>query len=390
MKYLVIAVLIILSGCQTNTVLNDTHSFTLVQHVYDWGSSYSEIQLDTSSTDTNLLDASMYTVNVKRETSDGSVLDEGTREVIGVEQIDGGIQLTLQVSPDNELAQPYYTKSNGYKDWAICHYEIQNGDYIWNEQKEVLHPDEEMFQSGTYNDLKYAYYEPDTTDNKPLIIWFHGYGSGGDDLGFVTGGMNVKMFVQPEIQEYFGGAYILMPQSPTNWLDAGNGQFVSSDKEDIYTDALNELIDDFIQTHSIDVNRIYVGGCSAGGYRTIKTYLSNPSLYAAVFPVCPAYNELWITEEDKQLLMEVPLWFIHCKDDPQVNPNHTSLPIYESLKQKGKEDVHYTMYEKIVDEKTGYIYNNHNSWIYVLQNKPEIELNGKTITLFEWLSNQSR
>ena len=54
-------------------------------------------------------------------------------------------------------------------------------------------------------------------------------------------------------------------------------------------EALDALIGAFVDAHpQIDRSRIYIGGCSNGGFMTMKQMIFNPSRYAAAYPVCEA------------------------------------------------------------------------------------------------------
>ena len=102
--------------------------------------------------------------------------------------------------------------------------------------------------------LSYVYYEPEAADGKkyPLIIWLHGAGEGGLEPAIAATGNKVVNLLSPGIQSIFGGAFLLAPQSPTYWMDDGDGE-ISLSGNSIYVDALDALITDFAQTHpSVD------------------------------------------------------------------------------------------------------------------------------------------
>ncbi len=105
-------------------------TYSLIQNVYNWGSSYSSIILPVSG-EADYTDASAYTVSVQRYDTAGELLDEGERTVTGAylsdaagaEDAEGGyVTLTMEVAADMSVAQPYYTDPNSYrsnlKSWA--------------------------------------------------------------------------------------------------------------------------------------------------------------------------------------------------------------------------------------------------------------------------------
>lgn len=99
--------------------------------------------------------------------------------------------------------------------------------------------------------MTYASYVPEGAKEgeTPLIIWLHGAGEGGTDPTIAIMGNKVVNLATEEIQQYFGetGAEILAPQTPTMWLDEGDGNYM--DPEDAtagksyYTEALMGLIE---------------------------------------------------------------------------------------------------------------------------------------------------
>lgn len=183
---------------------------------------------------------------------------------------------------------------------------------IWNQLDAVYHPDEEAFGTGVFSgaeyEIPYAFYAPDADgEAHPLVIWLHGAGSGGTDIGFVTGGMLVTNFISDEVQEIFGGAHILLPQCETWWLDDDSESHYSSDGSSIYVESLKAMIDDYVSNHGdVDTSRIYVGGCSNGGFMTIAMNLAYPDYFAASFPVCEAYEDAWISDEEIETLKNIP------------------------------------------------------------------------------------
>ncbi|MBQ9166233.1 MAG: prolyl oligopeptidase family serine peptidase [Oscillospiraceae bacterium] len=394
-------------------VLDPAGSYSLVNYVYNWGSNYGKIILKDASD----AEAVNYTVSVWRYDTAGGVLDHGERAVTaayasdaeGNESADGGyVTLDVEVSAASGLGAPYYTDPDSFysqlKSWADCSYTITNNasGQVWNQLETVYHPDEEAFETGSFTaadgvTMSYASYAPEEDGAKhPLIIWLHGAGSGGTDIGFVTGGMLVTNFISEETQAIFGGAHVLLPQSPTWWLDDGSEYHYSADGSNIYNVPMMELIEKYIAEHpDVDRERIYIGGCSNGGYMTVAMCLAYEDYFAAGFPVCEAYQDAWITDEGIQILKETPLWFVHCSNDPVVDVTTTSVPTYQRL-LAADADVHYTTFETIIDPDYGNEYGGHFAWVYALKNLcttdydgSSVVEDGKEVSLFEWLAAQN-
>lgn len=267
----------------------------------------------------------------------------------------------------------------------------------------------ELLQTAVHEDpeasLSYCFYRPEEADEHkvPLLIWLHGAGEGGMEPLIAATGNKVVNLISPDIQELFGGAYLLAPQTPTMWMDNGSGEY-TLDSVSIYVEPLERLIADFIGAHEeIDTSRIYLGGDSNGGFMTMKMLIRNPDRYAAVFPVCEALGDNFITEEDIANIAAKPIWFTHAKDDPVVAPDQYVVPTYKRLIAAGGENIHFTFWDHITDQTglyynedgTPYAYSGHWSWIPMLNNQCTVDFDGKPViyggrpvAIIDWIAAQ--
>ncbi|MCY9665365.1 prolyl oligopeptidase family serine peptidase [Paenibacillus alginolyticus] len=255
--------------------------------------------------------------------------------------------------------------------------------------------------------LKYGYFVPQTGNGRrPLIIWLHGAGEGGQDPTIAYTGNKVVNLASDAIQAKFGGAYMLVPQTPTFWMNDGSGQYGRSGKSK-YGVALKALIDEFIFRNDavIDTNRIYIGGCSNGGFMTMRMVLDYPDFFAAAYPVCEALFNDVISDADIEAIKHVPIWFTHSKDDLIVKPEETVIPTYKRLIKAGAKNVHFSLFDKVVDihglfaDEKGEPFNyiGHFSWIYALNDDCHLDYDGKSVvvegkkvSLMDWLAMQSK
>lgn len=230
-------------------------------------------------------------------------------------------------------------------------------------------------------------------------------GEGGEDPDLVLLGNKVTNLAKDPIQSYFEGAYVLAPQSPTFWLDNGTGS-MTEDGNSMYTRALMDTIDTYVKNNDdIDTERIYIGGCSNGGFMTMRMIMSYPEYFAAAYPICDAMYDAFITDEDIQKIKHIPMWFTHASSDALAMVADTSIPTYERLIEAGAPNVHFSLYDAVIDksnqykdaEGAPYMYNAHYSWIYTLNNDPKLDYEGepvmidnKPVTIFEWLSKQTK
>ncbi|OTY53270.1 peptidase [Bacillus thuringiensis serovar graciosensis] len=244
--------------------------------------------------------------------------------------------------------------------------------------------------------LTYADFEPAKDKKKnPLIIWLHGGGEGGTDPTLPISANKAANFASQHIQSYFSGAYVLAPQTPTYWMD-GFTEF--GDGTSKYESALMNLITDYVaQNKDIDPDRIYIGGNSNGGYMTMLMIRDFPNYFAAAFPTCEALKDTLISDKDIQRLKELPIWFVAAKTDTLVPVHDYVVPTYNRLLTAGAEDVHLSLFDKVVDtsglykkaDGTPYEYSGHSSWIYVYNNEVDKIINGNTTTLMEWLADKN-
>ncbi|MBU7591219.1 hypothetical protein [Metabacillus halosaccharovorans] len=254
--------------------------------------------------------------------------------------------------------------------------------------------------------LRFGYYSPNMSKEKrPLIIWLHGGGEGGFDTTVAYAGNNVVNLSSEKVQKIFGGAYVLAPQVPTMWMDDGSGEFTWSGNSK-YVSALKALIDEFVSVHpNIDVNRIYIGGCSNGGFMTMRMIIDYPGFFAAAFPVCEALLDKMITGQQIKDIKNTPIWFTHAQNDTIVDPEITAIPTYERLLKAGAPNVHFSYFDKVVDtsgifkdsEGNPFEFFGHGTWIYMLKDEcvldydgSPVKVNGKDVTLLQWLALQSK
>ena len=350
--------------------------------------------------------------------------------------------------PDSENCSPFAgSLIKGVNN--VYGYRIENDDLDLNIYKMagMVNPLGAKFKTSEFitdqYKMSYAFYNPPKkADKTPLIIWLHGISEGGNNPYVAMFGIKSVNLASEEIQKYFkDGASVLIPQCPTAWLETttldANGmrvwepidiagtinkyvnpvkgilgmltnipvnQIVEEKplaKTSYYTESLMALIETYLELNPyIDRNRIYIGGCSAGGYMTLNMLIEKPGFFAAAIPTCEVYVNNKITDKEIQELAKVPMWFVQAKNDGMAKPAVYVSPTFERLENAGASNVHLSMYEGVFD-KTGkylakkdddddpdkvYEYNGHYSWIYVLNNDPNED--GKSI--FEWLSEQKK
>jgi predicted esterase len=224
--------------------------------------------------------------------------------------------------------------------------------------------------------LTYASYEPWSLkgDGKanPLIIWLHGGGEGGVDVSITLLGNEVVSLIRPQIQSHFtteggaGGAYVLSIQCPTMWMGSVHG-FSHGEYPSLYADVLKSCIDDFVANHpDVDRNRIYLGGCSNGGYMTVAMLMRYPKFFAAAYPTCEAYMNQYISDNDIALLAEENIWIVQSYDDQTVDPKTHCIPMFQRIVKAGGKNVWMSMFENVQGiDNPGQKLLGHFSWCYL-------------------------
>ncbi len=174
--------------------------------------------------------------------------------------------------------------------------------------------------------IDYRYYSPvgkrDNTEY-PLVIWLHGMGDGSYE-GKQIESSDIARWASDEFQSRFKGskgAFILAARSVEEadlyWTD----NLISP---------LRAAIDDFIEENwfNIDPERIYIGGYSMGGKMTLKMAVAYPEMFAAAFPICPA----WVPGTDAtRKIADMPIWLTSGASDPLVNYYAMTMPTWKNI-----------------------------------------------------------
>ena len=400
-------------------------AYTIVIEGYDWGPAVSRVVLSLDETVTSASHQD-YSVAVQRQTECAELpADQASGErrpvYAYVSDAQGNVvlagqyvTLVLEVAPNQPLGSPIqYARNDRCRgnNWVDYTMTITNTStkQQWNKEADRIMPLVDRFDlSGKFDyrdmpTMSYASCTPDGNEKAPLLIWLHGGGEGGSDPAIPLIANRAANYASDEIQTLFGGAYVLVPQSPTYWMDDGAGGLTTGRTNDIYNEALMALIEEYTEANpGVDRDRIYLGGCSNGGYMTLKLLLQHPNYFAAAFPSALAYQSEYLTDEQVTSIKDIPIWFVHSRDDSTTLAREMVIPVYERLRAAGAENVHLSLYDHVVD-LTGlfggedFRYPGHWSWIYCHANAcrrdadgSPVMLDGRPTTIMEWLAAQRR
>ena len=402
---------------------------------YEYGPAVNKlvVELENPVSTVETADVKVQTLSQDREVTDAYLSDEKGNETDAKSKY---VTLELATSYNKEtfsgLASPFTYNMEVFMNQWVKEYPVTisdltvSGKKLSKEEDAIANriiPEADQFTvrkefTGTYlNALKkqeeeltlnYAAFEPETLQDgkkNPLLIWLHGQGEGGTDINITLLGNEVTALTRDEIQSQFTageevGAYVLAVQTPTYWMDEGDGTNGVGAGVSRYTEILMDAIKDYVASNpDVDPNRIYLSGCSNGGYMTLNMAIHYPDYFAALAPSATAYayynyernadgtyktvtNEetgrpeavrletVWFDQEKVNKIKDIPIWFIHSADDTTVLPENYPLPVYKALLEAGATNTWFSYYESVlgVDDK-GSQYMGHWSWIYYFNNQ---------------------
>ncbi len=194
----------------------------------------------------------------------------------------------------------------------------------------------------------------DPNKSYPLILMLHGAGERGNDneKQLVHGS---KLFLDEKNRDQYP-AFVLFPQCPENDYWSNVSAKTSADGKRTFefqnggspTKAMvlvQAMLKEFIKTHIINADQIYVGGLSMGGMGTFEIVNRNPALFAAAFPICGGANPEIATN-----LKPTDWWVFHGGSDSVV-PVEFSQNMVAALNRVGAK-VRFSYYPDV----------DHNSW----------------------------
>ena len=250
--------------------------------------------------------------------------------------------------------------------------------------------------------LNYAATQPEYLEGgekNPLIVWLHGRGEGGTDIANAILGNEVSALAQEPIQSYFTsgeqtGAYVLVVQTPTYWMDAGDDMENEGDMNSRYETILMETINAYLEYNpDVDKDRIYLIGGSNGGFMTMEMLIQYPDFFAAAVPCSPAMayyvyareddgsyraiggtkvrtDSKFLTEEKIEALKQTPIWIVCAATDTLVTTSEYAAPVYRELLTAGADNCWCSLYIGVVgteDSEAQYL--GHWTWVYLFNDK---------------------
>ncbi|MEV4539673.1 PHB depolymerase family esterase [Asanoa sp. NPDC049518] len=250
-------------------------------------------------------------------------------------------------------------------------------------QGRLANPEVDAFSYHTSGSgMKYRLFSPSgSRGRRPLVVWLHGGGEGAslpdnyyDNETTLRANRGALGFATPEAQRIFGGAYVVAPQSTSFWLEDGPR----------FAPLIQEIVREVSRRCRVDEDRIYVVGCSNGGYMSLKMTTVYPHVYAASVPICGVVTSLqpggptMITDAEL-VAIDTPTWLVASRDDTTVPPEPNTVHAHELIPGSLM-----SLYDTVT--WNGYRFPGHWSWIYVARNDPRQD----GTRIWQWMAHQRR
>lgn len=257
--------------------------------------------------------------------------------------------------------------------------------------------DMDYFEATDGTHYEYAYYLPEEK-SESLFVWLHG-GTEGAAVGLENTDASIPLLAnkasilsKDEFQKSVGNANILVPQSPTMWMDMDGEGTYTTDGTSAYEESLREMINYYKE--EVGAEKVVLAGPSNGGYMTLRLAILYPHDYDAVIPICHGYRSDWLTDDQLNSIKHIPMYFIYADEDDTLLPIEHSIPSINRLRELGADDIKVSSTRNVVDTSkkytdewdNPYIYNPHWSWIYFLNNEAADDNDGTLI--FNWIDRQ--
>ncbi len=166
--------------------------------------------------------------------------------------------------------------------------------------------------------LKYRYKEPQKpasdSQKPPLLLLLHGLGADENDLFGLAPFMDERFFIvsprAPQTLPYGGFAWFELIFGP-------DGIGVSVKQFEQSRGLILKFIDELIEKHDLDPNRIFICGFSQGAMMSLSAFLSEPKKFAAVVAMSGrAMPEMLPDTKDFDALKDFPIFVTHGIYDP--------------------------------------------------------------------------
>lgn len=206
-----------------------------------------------------------------------------------------------------------------------------------------------LFQALEYKDEKtgetipYELYVPsdyDATKSYPIVFALHGSGQRAQSVDMVLKRYQMATVWAKDSEKGHNQCIVLAPQCATkdaneNWttlMTYRNGEAENAFEAMPKLNAAYNLLLKVMDEYSVDKNKVYMTGLSAGGFATYTLAIAHPETFAAIAPDAAGADPTKVS-----VLKDIPMWIFHAADDPTVKPDEYLYPTLEALDKAGVE-----------------------------------------------------
>ena len=239
----------------------------------------------------------------------------------------------------------------------------------------------ELFEAKEFTDsegttIPYMLYVPtDYDDSKeyPIVFALHGSGQRTQPLDMVLKRYQMATVWAKDSEKGINECIVLAPQcaiedpDTQNWCIKNEDGYYENSPE---LDAAYELLGEVMGEYSIDADRVYMTGLSAGGRATFQLATQHPDVFAAIAPDAAGANL-----KDISKLKGIPMWLFQAADDPTVD---AKANYYEQIKIFDAEGIDYK--STVYGAGDVFFPNAHFSWVPMYANEE----------FRDWLFSQSK
>ena len=192
-------------------------------------------------------------------------------------------------------------------------------------------------------DMPYAIYVPSNYDpdkEYPLVFALHGSGQRAQSTDMILKRYQMATVWAKDSEKGHNECIVLAPQCASeddndNWtslMEYRSGKADNSFALSKYSVAAYNLLEKVMKDYSVDANKVYMTGLSAGGFATYALAIEHPDTFAALVPDAGGADPAKV-----EALKGIPMWIFHAADDPTVNPDEYLYPTLEALDKAGVE-----------------------------------------------------
>ncbi|MDO4962150.1 MAG: cadherin-like beta sandwich domain-containing protein [Eubacteriales bacterium] len=204
-----------------------------------------------------------------------------------------------------------------------------------------------LFSENTYTAqngvvMPYELYVPSNYDpakKYPIVLALHGSGQRTQTTDMVLKRYQMATVFAKDSEHGINQCIVLAPQCKVSDANTQNWTTLHAYRAGVHAnpydstpflEAAYDLLHVIEGSYSVDLNRVYVTGLSAGGVATFTIAQDHPGEFAAIAPDAAGADVSRI-----EALRGTPMWIFQAADDPTMKPDEYYYPTVNALKTSG-------------------------------------------------------